>query len=59
MGLVLKKIQEMETLKKISYISGNKNPKKASYIPGNKTFQPELKKTKKSALKKIPYTLGN
>ena len=35
----IKKIQEIETLKKIPYISGNGNPKRASYISGNGTFQ--------------------
>ena len=57
--LILKNIQELETLKKIPYISGNRNLKKASQILGNETFQfipknfliPQGKKT----LKKISY----
>ena len=48
------KIQKTESQKKISYISGNRNPKKASYILGNGTFQPKPKKIfKKFSPKKI------
>ena len=43
-GTNIKKVQEMETPKKIPYVSGNENPKKVSYISGNRTFQSTLRK---------------
>ena len=44
LGSNIKKFQEMETPKKIIYISGNGNSKKDSYISGNETFQSTQKK---------------
>ena len=44
LGSSIKKFQEMETPKKIIYISGNGNSKKDSYISGNETFQSTQKK---------------
>ena len=42
----LKKTKK-STPKKISCISGNRNPRKASFIRGNGTFQPKPRKIKK------------